>query len=105
MGTFGYRLNGVAAHLDTGIAYSQGSRYVASGTFDFKPTDRLTITADIEYFEKSIVEPALFILTIPSGSTSVDIPDVSFVDPRVHIAAADRDFNRAPDLNPPGMAV
>src|SRR3546814_7048728 len=69
MGTFGYRLNGVAAHLDTGIAYSQGSRYVASGTFDFKPTDRLTITADIEYFEKSIVEPALFLLTIPSGST------------------------------------
>src|SRR3546814_1612102 len=55
MGAFGYRLNGVAAHLDTGIDYSQGSRYVASGTFDFKPTDRLTITADVEYFEKSIV--------------------------------------------------
>src|SRR3546814_13245430 len=80
MGAFGYRLNGVAAHLDTGIDYSQGSRYVASGTFDFKPTDRLTITADVEYFEKSIVEPALFLLTIPSGATSVNIPDVSLVD-------------------------
>src|SRR3546814_16531410 len=102
MGAFGYRLNGVAAHLDTGIDYSQGSRYVASGTFDFKPTDRLTITADVEYFEKSIVEPALFLLTIPSGATSVNISDVNLLDPSVNHAAADLVFNRAQALNPPG---
>jgi iron complex outermembrane receptor protein len=105
IGAFGYRLNGVAAHLDTGIDYSQGSRYVASGTFDFKPTNRLTITADVEYFEKSIVEPALFLLTIPSGVASANIPDVDLVDPRVNIAGADWDANRTHELNLLGKAV
>ncbi len=104
-GIFGYRLNGLAAHLDTGIDYSQGSRYMASGTFDLKPTDRLTITADIEYFEKSIVEPALFLLTIPSGVTSVAIPDVKHIDPRVNIAGADWDANRTNELNLLAKAV
>ena len=104
-GAFGYRLNGLAAHLDTGIDYSQGDRYMASGTFDLKPTDRLTITADVEYFEKSIVEPALFLLTIPSGATAVNIPDVKLVDPRVNIAGADWDANRTSELNLLAKAV
>src|SRR3546814_18746318 len=47
MGTFGSRLNGVAAHLDTALAYSTGSRSVAAGTFDSTPPDPLTLTADI----------------------------------------------------------
>src|SRR3546814_18476638 len=54
---------------------------------------------------KAIVEPALFLLTIPSGATSVNIPDVSLVDPRVNIAAADWDFKRTHELNLLGKAV
>jgi iron complex outermembrane receptor protein len=105
LGVFGYRLNGVAAHLDTGIDYAKGDRYVASGTFDFKPTDRLTITTDVEYFEKSIVEPALFLLTIPNGATTANIPDVDLVDPRVNFAGADWDSNRTHELNLLAKAV
>jgi iron complex outermembrane receptor protein len=105
VGMFGYRLNGVAAHIDTGIDFAKGRRYVASGTFDFKPTDKLTITADVEYFEKSVVEPALFLLTIPNGATSVNIPDVSLLNPRDNIAGAYWDPNDTHELNLLGKAV
>src|SRR3546814_4818637 len=47
----------------------------------------------------TLFRSALFLLTIPSGATSVNIPDVSLVDPRVNIAAADWDFNRTHELN------
>jgi len=105
VGMFGFRLNAVAAHLDTGVDYSKGSRYVASGAFDLKPTDNLTLTADVEYFRKSIVEPALFLLTIPSGVTSVKIPDAGSLDPNTNIGGADWDSNRTHELNLLGKAV
>jgi iron complex outermembrane receptor protein len=99
VGPFGYRLNGVAAYLDTGVDMSKGHRYAAAGTFDLKPTDKLTITADVEYFEKSIDEPPLFLLTIPTGATSVKIPDVKLLDPKVNIGGADWDANKTHELN------
>lgn len=105
MGIFGYRLNGVASHLDTGIKYSEGSRYAVSGAFDLKPTDKLTITADIEYFQKGIVEPALFLLSIPSGATNVNMPNVDKLDPKVNIAGADWDVNKTHEFNYLGKAV
>lgn len=105
MGAFGFRLNGVAAHLDNGIQYSKGSRYVAAGTFDLRPLDGLTITADVEYFEKSIVEPALFLLTNPAAGVTMRIPNVKLLDPKVNIGGADWDANKTHELNLLGKAV
>lgn len=103
MGMFGYRLNAVAAHLDTGINLSDGSRYLVSGAFDLRPTDKLTITADIEYFQKSIVEPALFLLSFPV--TGAKLPDVDLLNPKTNIFNADWDANRTYEYNYLGKAV
>lgn len=105
VGKFGYRLNGVAAHIDSGIDFSDGSRYLASGAFDYRPTDKLTLTADVEYIQKSIVEPALFLLTVPAGATSINIPDVKLLDPSVNIGGANWDANKTHELNLLGKAV
>jgi len=105
VGPFGYRLNGVAAYLDTGVDMSKGHRYAAAGTFDLKPIDKLTLTADVEYFEKSIDEPPLFLLSIPTGATSVKIPDVKLLDPKTNIGGADWDANKTHELNLLGKAV
>ncbi|WP_066811270.1 TonB-dependent siderophore receptor [Sphingomonas asaccharolytica] len=105
MGIFGYRINALSAHLDTGIAYASGTRYMASGAFDLKPTDKLTITADVEYFQKDIAEPAFFLLTVPTNATHIKIPDVSILDPKKNISGADWDFNRTHEFNYLGKAV
>jgi len=97
-GKFGFRVNGVAAHLDTGINYATGSRYLASGAFDFKPTDKLTITADVEYFQKTIVEPALFVLTVPATG-KVNIPNVNLIDPKKNIGGTDWTPNKTHEFN------
>jgi iron complex outermembrane receptor protein len=101
VGIFGYRLNLVAAHMDTGVQYSQGNRYVASGTFDLKPTDKLTLSADLEYFRKQIVEPATFI--IPNGATV--IPNVKLLDPSKNIGGLKWDTNDTEEFNYLGKAV
>lgn len=101
VGIFGYRLNLVAAHQDTGITYASGSRYVASGTFDIKPTDKLTLSADIEYFRKKIIEPATFI--IPNGATA--IPNVNLLDPSKNIGGLSWDTNDTEEINTLGKAV
>ncbi len=104
VGMFGFRLNAVEAHLDSGVNFATGRRYALASTFDFKPTDRLTITADAEYFDKEIVEPALFSLTIP-GTAPVKIPDVGRLDPGHNIGGADWDANKTHELNLLGKAV
>jgi iron complex outermembrane receptor protein len=101
LGIFGFRLNLVAANVDTGVKYSQGSRYVASGTFDLKPTDKLTISADLEYFRKRIVEPAVFL--IPNGATV--IPNVDLLDPKQNIGGMDWDTNDTEEFNYLAKAV
>jgi len=101
---FGFRVNAVEAHLDTGVQYSTGSRYAFATTFDFKPTDRLTFTADAEYFEKQIIEPALFVLTTPASGL-VKIPDVGRLDPGHNIGGADWDNNKTHELNLLGKVV
>lgn len=103
MGMFGYRLNAVAAHLDTGIQFADGERYLVSGAFDLKPTDKLTLTADVEYFQKSIVEPALFLLSFPA--TGAKLPDVDRLDPKTNIGGANWDANRTYEYNYLGKAV
>ncbi len=59
-GTFGARINLVDAYLNDGIKYSQGHRNLASGAFDYKPNDQLTLQFDYEHIRKDIVEPAIF---------------------------------------------
>ncbi len=59
-GTFGARVNLVDAYLNDGIKYSQGHRNLASGAFDYKPNDQLTLQFDYEHIRKDIVEPAIF---------------------------------------------
>jgi iron complex outermembrane receptor protein len=68
-GPFGARLNGVLAHLDTGVKFATGERHLLSGAFDYRPTDKLTLTADVEQFEKKLVEPATFRFSSAPAST------------------------------------
>ncbi len=95
MGIFGYRLNGVAAHIDTGIDFANGNRYVASGAFDLKPTDNLTLTADVEWFRRSSVDPATFI--IPNGATA--LPNLAYLDPRRNIGGLSWTSNTTEEIN------
>lgn len=95
VGIFGFRINAVAARQDTGITFAKGDRYLASGTFDLKPTSNLTLSADIEWFKRAIVEPATFI--IPNGATK--LPPLSALDPSKNIGGLSWDTNRTEELN------
>lgn len=88
VGQFGYRLNGVYAHIDSGIEFSEGRRYLVSGALDYRPTDNLLFTADVEHFERRIVEPATIRVRVPDAVTPVELPDLSQLDPRSNIAGA-----------------
>ena len=88
VGEFGYRLIGLYADIDSGIDYSEGDRYLVSGAFDYNVTDDLIITADIEHFERTIVEPATIRVRVPDAETPVELPDLSRLDPRSNIAGA-----------------
>jgi len=95
VGIFGFRINGVVAHQDTGITFAKGDRYLASGTFDLKPTSKLTLSADIEWFKRGIVEPATFI--IPNGATK--LPPLAYLDPSKNIGGLAWDTNNTEELN------
>jgi len=95
VGILGFRLNGLIAHQDTGIDFSQGPRYLASGTFDLKPTSHLTLSADIEWFRRSVVEPAQFI--IPNGVTA--LPNLDYLNPRRNIGGLAWTNNTTEELN------
>jgi iron complex outermembrane receptor protein len=94
-GIFGYRINVLGAHQATGIDLAKGSRYMASGTFDVKPTSKLTISADIEWFKRNIVEPAQFI--IPNGATA--LPNLAYLDPSRNIGNLDWSNNKTEEIN------
>ena len=95
LGIFGYRVNLLASHLDTGIQYATGQRYMASGSFDVKVTDKLTITTDNEWFKRSIVEPAVFILA--NGATAA--PNLKYLNPGRSISGLKWDTNRTEEIN------
>jgi len=95
VGIFGFRINAVAARQDTGITFAKGDRYLASGTFDLKPTSKLTLSADVEWFKRGIVEPATFI--IPNGATK--LPPLAYLDPSKNIGGLSWDTNRTEELN------
>jgi iron complex outermembrane receptor protein len=106
-GPFGVRLNGVYAHIDTGIDLVTGRRYLAAGAVDIKPTRKLTITGDIEYFGRRITEPAVFRLTVPAsvGLGPVQLPNLKLLDPTVNFAGATWAQNDTTELNYLGKAI
>lgn len=67
-GQFGVRLNGYAAHLETPIDGVRGNRWLASGAFDVRPTDRLSLQFDVEHYERRIAEPGSVLLPNPVGA-------------------------------------
>jgi iron complex outermembrane receptor protein len=101
IGIFGFRVNGLAAHTDYGINSVQGSRYLGSGTFDVKPTDKLTIMGDVEYFQNSVIEPAVF---IPLFGTTA-IPNVKLLNPKTNIGGTNWTRNYTHEFNYLGKAV
>jgi iron complex outermembrane receptor protein len=77
IGRFGARINGVYADQDLGIKYVKGHRYLIAGAFDYKPTSKLTLTMDVERFEKDIVEPASFrYTTLPTSTPANPYPKI-----------------------------
>jgi iron complex outermembrane receptor protein len=99
VGKVGYRVNAVYAHLDTGIAYSAGRRYLLGAAFDYKPLDNLVFSNDFEVFGRRIVEPAIFKLPVSSGLAPVRLPSLSTLDPGRNIAGAPWAENDTKEIN------
>src|SRR6185437_442184 len=96
---FGYRVNAVYAHLDTGIAYSAGRRYLLGAAFDYKPLDNLVFSNDFEIFGRRIVEPAIFKLPATSSLAPVQLPSLATLDPARNIAGAPWAENDTKEIN------
>lgn len=78
-GKIGARVNAVLAKVDSGIDHTRGDRSLISGAFDFKPTDDLTFTLDVERMHKQVNEPGVFRFT----STTLPKPTVANPYPTV----------------------
>ena len=99
VGKFGYRVNAVYAHLDTGIAYSAGRRYLLAVAFDYKPLDNVVFSNDFELFGRRIVEPAIFKLPVTSSLAPVRLPSLTMLDPARNIAGAPWAANDTKEIN------
>ena len=99
VGKFGYRVNAVYAHLDTGIAYSTGRRYLLGLAFDYKPLENLVISNDFEVFGRRVVEPAIFKLPVTSSLAPVQLPSLAMLDPGKNIAGAPWAENDTKEVN------
>ena len=100
VGIFGFRLNGVLQHIDTGIKYATGQRYLIAGAFDLKPTSRLTITVDFEDFRRNISEPGSFrfVTSAPKPTPAnpyptIPLPSLDRLDPSTNFAPAGANNN------------
>ncbi|PZU58571.1 MAG: TonB-dependent siderophore receptor [Sphingobium sp.] len=54
---FGVRINGYSAHVETPIDGVNGSRYLASGAFDWQLSERLSLKLDVEHYRRATDEP------------------------------------------------
>lgn len=74
---FGLRVNAYGATLETPINGVDGYRYVASGAFDWRVTDRLSVKADLEHYRRVTDEPGGISLpaAVNGHITLPDIPD------------------------------
>jgi iron complex outermembrane receptor protein len=67
------RINLVHAAVDSGIDKTDGHRTLLAGAFDFKPTDKLTVSLDTEYIEKTVPEPTVIRFTTTPKSTVANL--------------------------------
>ncbi|HEY4030612.1 MAG TPA: TonB-dependent siderophore receptor [Caulobacteraceae bacterium] len=89
-GMFGARTNLVYEGVDSGIQHTWGERYLISGAFDIKPTDRLTISADFERIEKVVPEPTVFKFAAPKSTAANPYPAIvlpPLIDPAVNLGS------------------
>ncbi len=101
-GMFGARVNGVYAHVDSGIDNSSGTRSLISGAFDFKPAHNLTFSFDAEHIFKKVNEPGIWRFVNKPKSTAAD-PYPTFalpplLDPSTNFGP-DWAFNRSEETN------
>ncbi len=88
VGMFGVRLNGLYGSVDSGIRYTHGHRGLLAAAFDFRPTDKLLLTLDVEHIEKSVVEPGVFRPSAPVSTVNNLYPALGLpplLDPRTNI--------------------
>jgi len=100
-GMFGARINAVYGNPDSGINYTHGVRSLLSGAFDFKPTDRLTVSFDVEHIFKKVDEPGIFLLSAPKSTVADLYPTVTLpplLDPSTNFGP-NWGTNRAEETN------
>lgn len=72
---FGARINAYGAHIETPIDGVRGYRYVVSGAFDWKATDRLSLKLDVEHYRRATDEPGG--ITLPTAVNGhITLPDI-----------------------------
>lgn len=59
-GRFGARVNALYGQVDSGIDNTRGHRSLLAGAFDFKPSDSVTLSLDVEHILKRVNEPGVF---------------------------------------------
>ncbi|HEY3695325.1 TonB-dependent siderophore receptor [Phenylobacterium sp.] len=87
VGLLGARINLVDAGVDSGIDKTYGHRSLIAGAFDLKPTDKLTISLDLEAIKKTVPEPGVFKLVAPKSTVANPYPDVPLpplIDPKTN---------------------
>lgn len=62
---FGARINAYGARIETPIDGVNGYRYVVSGAFDWRATDRLSLKLDVENYRRATDEPGG--ITLPTA--------------------------------------
>lgn len=62
---FGARVNGYASRIGTPVNDVDGRRWLMSGAFDWRATERLTFKLDTEYYRREMDEPGG--VTLPSA--------------------------------------
>ncbi|MFT9109524.1 TonB-dependent siderophore receptor [Acetobacter sp.] len=83
---FGARANGYASNMGTTVNGISGNRWLVSGAFDWRPTDKLSLKLDIENSKEETYEPGG--ITIPTAVNGrITLPRI----PSLHNRYAARD--------------
>ena len=90
-GMLSARINAVYGQVDSGIDNTLGHRVLLAGAFDFKPTDALTVSLDLEHIEKTVPEPGIFrYTTTPKPTIANPYPAIALpplLDPSTNFGA------------------
>lgn len=87
---FGARINGYASNVGTTVNGVAGNRWLVSGAFDWRPTDRLSFKLDIEHSKEETYEPGG--ITVPAAvDGQITLPRIPSIHNRY--AAKDAPYN------------